>query len=399
MFLFFHLTLYLDPESEECVSPLIHAEPPSPDAKLIQVQVLIRHGNRSPGDDGKLQGDNNTWICDDDQAISPRFNPAPVRHPRNYRDSFDRRLVTFKESCRDKDLTIEGMRQEYELGQMYRDYLVRETSFLPEKMNPSFFFARATELDRTVRSAISFIQGMYPPASPNEVVPLVTDTDNAGILHPSKDWCSDLNGQSSAWDKSPNLTEKSQELKVKYENVLKDYMPKGWDMKIFKKVASAAVLTRCGNKTLPPPIDDIFVNDSIYFLGFYYDGMNSLPNYTGVGAAPIFREMFRLADEKLSGQTETKFVLLSSHDTEISAVLTTFGYHVKYAIQPRAHLAFELWEDKRSVKARFVYNGVPIPVGLITSGNQEYFMYSDLKMRFAEKGYLKKCMIETQNNH
>ena len=395
--LLFSLYLMMTPIDENdprCVAPLTHAPgKPTPDAQLLQYHLIIRHGNRSPAPDFFLKNDTNVYLCDVPSSISPRYNPAPVKHPRTYYDKYDPRIMAYKPSCAGKDLTTLGMKQEYELGQHFRQYLVEEEKFLPPIYNPDFILARTSECDRTVKSAIAFLQGMYPPVSPNEIIQLQTDTPSNGILHPKKEWCVEMQEKEKTFKKSKEYKELNEKYKNKYYEFLKDtYMPNGWEFNIFKKIESSLILTSCvNNRTIPSPFDEAYLNDTFIFLGEYYDKYFCQENISLVGSGPLLREIFKVTDEYIAQQNKIKFAYYSSHDTILATILTSFGYRIKTAIPTRSYIAFELWKVGRRIYGRFVYNGQPLIAPFL---NQEFFLYSDLKMRLAENGYLHDCLNE-----
>lgn len=374
----------------QCVSMLQHG-PPIKNGTLLQIQVLIRHGARAGGVQF-APSEGNEWHCDEFDSESPRINPAPFIQPRNYHDSFDQRLLTYKPSCREKDLTIEGMNQHYELGQMYRKYLVEENKLLPKELDPDLIFARATEKDRTMRSAISFLQGLYHSKSPNEIINVMTDNKAAGILHPSAGWCKALKNQvkdfysSNDFMKNVWNTSRYQKYSTLFQKYNQDFNPKA-----FKQFCSWVVIFHCTKHNLPSFITDENIDDAINFMAQYHYGVNDNNKYRGLASAPLFREMFSLAEKFLSGEVNQKFVLLSSHDTALSAYLVTLGQKFDAAPPLRSHLALELWEYGSSIYSRYVYNGEVLTIPFMN--NQSFYRYTDLKTKMSLLGYLSPCQV------
>ena len=366
-----------------CVAPL--ASPaPIPNGKLLQVQLLIRHGERAPGENFTSIEQFGDWECDGADAYSPMYNPAPIEHPKIYHTTVEERFVHYKPSCRDKDLTVNGMKQHYELGKMFKDYLYSTNRIIPENYDPARVLIRATEKDRTLRSAISFVQGLYPPVSPNEVVNIVTGSTAGSLLHPSKSWCSELASQEADLLNSEEFKEQFD----KYKSMFSQFINP--DPKTAKKFAGFYAPIICSDRKLPSEITSEVAEKIVHFNSYWNQQLHMLSKYQGVGAAPLMREMFKVADEFIAGMNQYSFALFSSHDTGIAALNGALGYFPDY-VPFRAHVAFELWDVKNKIICRFVENGKPVPVSLMDGATE--FTYSDFKTRVAMKGYLEHCKV------
>lgn len=375
---------------QRCVAPTSLA-PPVPNATLLQVQVLIRHGSRAPGSDYFNSGETQEWICDSDEAHVPRVYSAPVKHPRDYLEIIDKRSVQYKPNCRPKDLLVSGMQQHYELGREYRKRYVDELKVLPENYDPKHIYVRASELDRTVRSAMSFMQGMYKPVNGNEVIDLVTDNDAAGIMHPSENWCNEIKNIVNDLTDVPQFKEYFDEFSAKFKT---DYekVAGSWNAKKVKKLCSYIIMADCTNHTLPANISDDFIGECQNLVNYYQFMQNDNDKYRGVASSPLLREMIRIADDLIGMINDYKFVLLSSHDTAIAAILSTLGYeyHNQPAIQVRSHLDFELWYLNNAIYGRFVFNGKVLKLPFLS---EELFLYANLKIQLMKLGYLSHCMV------
>lgn len=382
----------LSARDEKCEAPLTFADI-IPNATLLQAQFLLRHGERTPGGNHFKDFNTGEWHCDESDSIAPRLHPAPAWHPRNYYEHFDQRVTPYPPSCRPEDLTTYGMQQHFELGKSLRDHYSKLKDFMPENANPETLYARATELDRTVKSAVSFLQGMFPPTSPNEVVPLITDTPEAGILHPDDQWCKELQGLEDDFFNEPHMVEYYNNFSNKYKSVFDDHGMK-FNIKQAKKYSSFITVASCSGHNLPDWVTDEMKDDCQKYLSYYNYNKNNMDKYRGVGAAPLFREMFRIADQRVSMQNKYKLVLLSSHDGALLAVLSTFKFTEVYGPAVRSHLIFELWDIDGVVWGRFVFNGKPIILDFIKCNeNTGLFLYSNLKIQMNSLGYLNHCYI------
>jgi len=60
-------------------------------------------------------------------------------------------------------LTAEGMRQRYLLGQSNRKRYTEEYEFLTPDYVPSEIYMQSTDVNRTMQSGYSELMGLYPP--------------------------------------------------------------------------------------------------------------------------------------------------------------------------------------------------------------------------------------------
>jgi len=79
-------------------------------------------------------------------------------------------------------LTPLGMKQHYELGKNLRELYVTKYHLIPEKYNKKYIYIRSDDVDRTLMSAFSFLQGLYPEntgpsnALPHKIQPIPIHT-------------------------------------------------------------------------------------------------------------------------------------------------------------------------------------------------------------------------------
>ena len=150
---------------------------------LKHMTLLLRHGHRTPSHPQLPLQSRGRWECDNDDAPAPRMEAAPSGYYRYYKQVLDETLIDYPPSCRPGDLTVVGQQMHVQLGGKYRKYLVDDLKFLPEKMKPSLFKFYTSPVERTFRSAESFISGFYPPLSDNEVISIIQGTTNSNPIN------------------------------------------------------------------------------------------------------------------------------------------------------------------------------------------------------------------------
>eukprot|EP01132_Coremiostelium_polycephalum_P003959 gene3959-4952_t len=107
--------------------------------ELKFVQILTRHGRRTPGID---KYPFHLWTCN-----SPEH------------------LITNKDKetslCEVGQLTVSGVHDMIDLGKAYSSLFIDHLKFLDPTYNPSQIFIRSTNIPRTIASARSFMHGLY----------------------------------------------------------------------------------------------------------------------------------------------------------------------------------------------------------------------------------------------
>lgn len=367
---------------DKCVAPLI--SPPPVEGKTLRfVQVLTRHGARSPLNPFLPKKNRGYWLCDSDDAISSRVHAAPAKHYRRFHQILDRDLVDYQPNCKSGDLLIKGMIQHRNLGQFYHEYLFdNHKLFETLPVDPSEIFVRCTDIERTFRSAEGFLYGAFPVQSNNEVIDIVTDTSDVALLRTNAEWCPDLKEVNEKWYSSEECTKWVDE---KWE-IVKDM---GRIMGITEKSPSNLneicdfVSTHfCDDKRLPieatEEVQQTCLNVSGSYIIDYYKSNSSVP------ASYTMRELVRVADS-FSTTQKPKFSLMSSHDTTVTAAVIFLNekYEI-YRIPPFAsHLSMELWksDEDTDYTVRFALNGTPIP--LLKLDNQTEVPYEEFKKAYS----------------
>ena len=299
-------------DQDKCI-PALKAPEPVPNGQIIHAQVVLRHGARTPGENFSSISDTGDWFCDDPEAMIPRHHAAPVLYPRIYHEKFNQRIL-YPPSCRKKDLITSGMTQHRELGGLFRTYLVDTLHFLDSNFEPDVVYPRSTNVDRALKSC----------------------------QDPSEEYCRELIPQEDDFVNSTYFKEYFADFSAKWRTTLEPVIG-SWTGARVKKFASWVVMVDCTDHKLPSYVTKDLANDCVTFMANWHYGMNDNDKYRGVASSTIFREMFRMADEFLAMKTRTKFVILSSHDTQIGALLPTLGQRESIPPLVRSNFLFELW--------------------------------------------------------
>ena len=141
---------------------LIH--PPPKHSKRLLVQLITRHGARTPI---TILGDSHTnrWQC---PTIYETFSLhamsliQPTAGNNTFSYGFTPHMQSHPGNCSTGQLTIRGMIQMHALGASLRHHLVNVQHFLPPQFHQNLFYIRSTNVQRTIQSAQSVFSGFYP---------------------------------------------------------------------------------------------------------------------------------------------------------------------------------------------------------------------------------------------
>lgn len=149
---------------------------PLKNAELLKVQVITRHGDRTP-EVGVIPGDKTVWDCNPVHGYGYSELEDNTRQSlgtmemENYVKIPDLLLKGkhfWKGSCDLGQLTPKGAQQHMQLGKVLREIYAKRLGFLPEEFPKSqdkqngLFAARSTDYKRTQQSARFLLTGLYP---------------------------------------------------------------------------------------------------------------------------------------------------------------------------------------------------------------------------------------------
>lgn len=355
---------------DECVAPTTWSPLNDKDYTLKHVQIVTRHGARSPLDPYLPREQRGAWRCDATNAQSGHIEAIPLSKPRRVRTILDNRFAEYPPNCRLGDLIVEGMQQHLALGKEMRKYLVDNMSFLPKELDPTLMYVRCTAYDRTYRSALSFLAGLYDPDSPYEILDIVTGSPSLDALRPKKDFCSDFAKIYDEYYTSDEFVKYFTETRdaiapvLEYLNLSKESV----DFKKLDKISDWVTTMFCNDKMMPETITPEIITKCREYQGHMLFGFFGHSNATrGIPFSYGFREMKRILDDFLGGSTTAKFALLSAHDSTVAALLSALGYSDKFIPPLASHVIMEVYlhEPTQEYYVRFVFNGKPLPLLLM----------------------------------
>ncbi|GIL80604.1 hypothetical protein Vretifemale_9781 [Volvox reticuliferus] len=133
-------------------------------AKLLLVQVVFRHGARTPLSSRSEMWRGQKWdVCGEAyQAAAVRlFSTAGVENPVSRHDQ-RQRAVVLDGGCRKGELTLLGQSQALDLGRWLRRSYVTSEGFLPHTYQDGVVEAHTTNFSRTIATLRGVLTGLYP---------------------------------------------------------------------------------------------------------------------------------------------------------------------------------------------------------------------------------------------
>jgi len=312
-------------------------------------------------------------------------------------------------------LTPVGMRMHYILGASMRERYPE----LLSKYDPQKVYVRSTDLDRTLMSAYSHMQGIFQQSGPEieknidlsnlgsesvketltgrnalpgkaQVVPIYSlfnaeDHLLRGFFHCERQY--QYRKQNLEDAKTVSLAKNEMKEVVQY---LAGKGIQAKDIPGLKDVGEAAISHKFENINLPGGItpDSQFFKDVKFAYEYFYAKVHEgLPLQRALYAAPILESIVKYIDDFLTGKTPRNAIFLSAHDTTLMSLLAAFnvtnpdclvenyrdekaGKPVKYPHcaypQYASNLIFEVYKTSEPSIA-FYYDGKPI--NLCDNGN------------------------------
>jgi hypothetical protein len=377
---------------DRCVAPNTFPDLPGPEYKPVHAQILFRHGARVPIIEFLPYAHRGAWQCDSTSrsAVAAKIEGTGLERPRRIRRLLDSRLAVYPPNCNIGDLTVEGMKMHENLGRNFRDYIVNKLKLIPEDLDPNYFTARATWYERTYRSCISFLRGLFPVQDPNEIIDIVVGSEKFDVVHPTKDMCPDLALLRKEFFASEMYQEFYQKVLTTIQPLYEftnssDTTPEGAE-----KICDWAITYNCNEKQIGGEtlITDQIIKECSELQAYHFFKLNFFSEEKGaIGAAPILREVLRELDESLNGLSSAKLNIISAHDSVIAFVLSALEYGNDMVSGPpySSYITVEVYEKESHLYIRFVYNGQLVPL----FGGETMMKLHDFRLKIMPK--LKHC--------
>lgn len=330
------------------------ANPSSP-YELKLVQVLFRHGARTPLKsipdvmeaqwlptllEPPAHTHINYVVTDLHGGPKP---PAPVE------DSYRKNTLTG--GTFPGQLTTLGMQQLYELGKRLRGKYIEESHFLNSTFSPAEVYVRSTNIVRTIESAKCLVAGLFQQKQ-KEIVPIVTTEAESEILYPNYHGCKMLKILAShRWAESSTLPDVVADLQS-IQSALGIAAHQHLD---FILIRDDMVARETHGLPCPPVLDtwrDTVEQRAVDMICYVFEPSKRENLQLCVG--PLLHVLLDNIEEKLQGtssEPNRKLFLYSAHDTTLIPCLMALGIFDMKWPPYAADITLELHQHRKTNKA------------------------------------------------
>ncbi|WIA35594.1 hypothetical protein OEZ86_004015 [Tetradesmus obliquus] len=339
-------------------------------AQLRLVQVVFRHGARTPLTDASYLWEGQEW-----NVGGPAYKAVPLQlfdvngGPAGPNEHDQKQVFTKLAGGTSKgELTKLGQLQALELGYWLRQQYIDTYGFLPASLKPGVVAARTTNFSRTRATLAGVLTGLYPGVM--QPIPVTTSGDLDEILYADTKRCPHLKVLMQAseamlkasWE-SPSRAQGIKQLQQQLTQLLN--LPEGaWDKRwMMSDVHDAFTSLAAHGKALPHGLTEE-MKEAVDRLATEEISAFICPALVDEHGHAVLRlSMGRLLDILLanmetaaaaaagqagssSSSSHAKLMMFSGHDSTIMPLLTALGCDLQRWPPYISNLVFELWELK-----------------------------------------------------
>lgn len=274
-------------------------------------------------------------------------------------------------------LTAEGMRQEFEMGQRFRHKYIDETHLLPTTYQRDTIMVRSTDYDRTLMSAQSLLMGLYPagtgpstddnqPGLPNALQPIPIHTaplqyDDVIIKRVDPEERQRLM-QKYVYS-TPEWRNKESELRPKFPLWSKLSGMEISELEDLGRLSDSLYIHQIHHVPMPDGMSSEDV-DTIIAAGSFAYMQEERPKQLAVAYnSQLMTNIANYLDRATQRNAKVKYILLSAHDSTIAGTLSFLGAPLTTPPPYASDLNFSLYESGANVyTVKVTYNGQPVDI-------------------------------------
>jgi hypothetical protein len=279
------------------------------DSDLIQVQIVSRHGARTPLHVGK---GTDVWTCTNTEQAS--FKSGNETTPMKINVAFGRSV--FFGNCYFGQLLGKGVKQLERTGKYFREIYIDKLKFLPTEYDPEVMRFRTTGALRTIHSQMAIANGLYPG---NKSIVMEVADKNYDSWKRTSYVCPNFAKLLKAYPgKSEWLAEGLAE--PDFTKNIEEQLGIKWS-----SVNDIMTSTLCQGYKLPPNITMDDVDKAISLRAkqhqFLYNHDKIFPLFFTFQAIEMLNEMYK----RINGENKLRFIHWSAHDGNINSFLGYLG--------------------------------------------------------------------------
>ncbi|MDP2436431.1 MAG: histidine-type phosphatase [archaeon] len=345
---------------------------------MIQVQIVTRHGARSPYQLFPDEWDTE-WNCTVHPAGTlggPGYSLSPTS--RLYSRSYIPGLQVLRGNCAQGELTEQGSQMHVALGQQIRQ---QYASFLPGNFSDKFFFVRSTDVPRTIESAGSFLSGMYPSSTPLINIWLI-EAQNDNMQLPSH--CGLINQLCNAVQSTPEWVSRLLAMQPLQQKLIKQWGIPASEFPVWTNIQSTLQCRNAAGVPNPSYLSTAEYNSIMDLANWQMAALWNSTRQAQLITGLFLNQLLGNINAAISNAPGPSFFLFSGHDTTIGPLLAALEAFPTDWPPFAARVQLELYQNaSSSFFVRGLYNGQ-----VIYFGNQnpcdEYCPFSQFKSIIAK---------------
>ncbi|CAH1251439.1 ACP6 [Branchiostoma lanceolatum] len=327
------------------------------DMKLKLVQIVFRHGARTPISRLPPSIEQATWSTDlvkdvphtliDYRVESLDGGPRP---PSPVEDSYQKH-GPHKGGARWGQLTTLGQQQMFDLGQLLRKHYVENNRFIDPDYNPQQVYVRSTNIKRTVESARCVLAGLFGNSQSDREGPVVirTSTAEEEIFYPNRQNCLAMRPLiKTAWGLLDTALPGYREDRLKLQSILGIE-----EARQFNIFGLRDELTARKAHGLPIPehlaaLEDVVELRATQCMAALVSGVEDGHSHAlRLSTGPVIDLLTQNMLRAQNTENSHKLHLYSGHDTTLIPLLKALGVFDDRWPPYAAHVTVELYQDAK----------------------------------------------------
>lgn len=363
---------------ETTTKPAVSPSSPAEGDKLKLVQVVFRHGARSPLGRSFWPELVDAWdVCGTIEELKKPValhittvdgQPRPV-------NSHDHEQVNtiLKGGCRKGELTKIGQKQAVNFGSWMRHRYVEQLKYLDHNYTPGTLLSRSTNYSRTIATLQGVLTGLYPDAK--TPIPVHTTEELDEVLYGNVKSCKRLGEVIKELTAKRNTTKSPHAEWLSRQVVQVLEIPEATKTVNMVELHDAMTSMITHGKKVPegmiPLLKDIEIQATKRFLNILAPDAETgkREEVLRLGMGRLMELLIRRMQEASSSvgdkaATMPKMYAYSGHDSTILPLLVAINGHVDHWPEYMSNLIFELWETPETGKhyVRVLYNKEELPL-------------------------------------